>query len=302
MADGQVQTLPYTGAAQQAGVFDPWANDALAKFKQEGQAELERTQNKIEANNRKIQELQAQGSGEWVHYRNENVHLQNHARDMKLKAEGMERDGSPFKPEFHSLIDPSTGKLHQQYQANIAGLDPASWEAYQKYRTEGLREAGALSPWAKLQMEKQAAEQAQARDQAARQAMTAQSQAMSQLAMRGGLGGGARTSLAKGLGRDLLTQRQATARQGIMERLGISSEDERSRQQALQSLAGTEADIGKYNKQLEAQQTQFNLQNLLRDVEGRRAYEMGTYSEQMKKWAAERQAQATERSGGGGGK
>lgn len=216
----------------------------------------------------------------------------------RMAAQGLNPDGSPMAPEWESLIDPSTGKLRKEFQAELAGLDPTTWEGYSKFKGEALREGPSV--WANLQMQKQAAEELAQKEAAAKQGMAALSQGLGQLSMRGGLSGASRGRLAQQGMRDILAQKQQTGRQAMLNRLGISTTDEERRQQQLGQLMASEQDLGKFNKQLEGQVMQFNLNNLLRDIEGQRAHEMGTYQEQQKKWAAERQAQATERSGGGG--
>lgn len=214
----------------------------------------------------------------------------------RQRASGVNPDGTPISPEWTSLTDEETGQLLDQYK--LQGLDPSQWEAYQRIKQEGMRAPGQNSAWANIQLQKQGQEEAMARDAAAKQAMSGTAQAQSQLAMRGGLGSGASTSLAKDMQRQLLMQRQGVARQGIGARLDISSKDEAARQDQLGKLSGWEMDIGKANKNVE----QYNLQNLLKEAEGRRAWDQEQYKEKMKAWAAEKEAQASSGGGGGGGK
>ena len=214
----------------------------------------------------------------------------------RQKQSGLNPDGTPIAPEWVSLMDEESGQLLDQYK--ISQLDPTQWEAYQRMRQEGLRGPDQQSAWAKIQTQRQAAEEAAARDAAARQAMTGTAQAQAQLAMRGGLGSGAQTALARDMQRNLLSQRQGVQRQGIGARLDIAKQDEEARQRQLGQLAGWEQDLGKANKQVE----QYNLNNLLKEAEGRRAWEQQQYSEKMKAWAAEKEAAASGGGGGGGGK
>lgn len=214
----------------------------------------------------------------------------------RQKQSGLNPDGTPIAPEWVSLMDEESGTLLDQYK--ISELDPTQWEAYQRMRQEGLRGPDQQSAWAKIQTQRQAAEEAAARDAAAKQAMSGTAQAQAQLAMRGGLGSGAQTSLARDMQRNLLSQRQGVQRQGIGARLDIAKQDEEARQRSLSALTGYEMDIGKANKQVQ----QYNLNNLLKEAEGRRAWEQQQYSEKMKAWAAEKEAQASSGGGGGGGK
>lgn len=214
----------------------------------------------------------------------------------RQKQAGQNPDGSAIAPEWTSLVDDESGQLLEQYR--LAELDPTKWDAYQMIRSENLRGAGVPSAWSKMQMEKQAVEEATAKDAAARQAMSGNAQAMAQLQMRGGMGAGANTSLAKDMQRQLLAQRQGVNKQGMLSRLNIGTQDEEMRQKGLAQLTGYEMDIGKQNKAVQ----QYNLQNLLKEAEGQRAWDQEQYKEKMKAWAAEKEAAATSSGGGGGGK
>lgn len=223
-------------------------------------------------------------------------------KDADLKAQGLNPDGSPMRPDWQSLIDPKTGKLLSQYDLNISQLDPSQWQGYQQYKSEALRAPGSQSPWAAIQLQKQQADELAAKSGAAQQATANNNQAYSGLAMHGGVSNGAQQMLALQNQRNLMGARQGVANTGMMNRLGIQTTDEANREAQLQNLMGSEQNIGQFNKTLEANQGQYNINNLLQENQGQRAFQMGTYDEQMKKWAADRQAQATERSGGGGGK
>lgn len=213
-------------------------------------------------------------------------------------AQGLNPDGSPKRPEWQSLIDNTTGQLQSQYQLNVAALDPTQWEGYSKYKQEALRTGP--SAWATLALQKQSAEEAQARDAAAKQSLAGLSQGYSQLASRGGLSGGARAQLALQGNRNMLLAGQDVGRTAMLNRLGISKDDESNRVAQLGQLTNYETDIGKYNKTLEGKQKEFNLNNVLREVEGQRSFDMDLYKERMRDIAASRQAEATRNSGGGG--
>lgn len=298
-----VQTKPIT-TQQQA--FDPWAQDDVRANQQRQQvAQLQAQANQVR---QQMLSLPNPAHGGWGDPAgSQRQVLQKQLDDLQYqidiankRAEGVNPDGSAIAPEWRSLIDPETGKLRSLYQLELQGLDPTQWEGYSRMRQEALRAPGTKSAWAELQMQKQAAEEANARDAAARQASSGQSAALAQLAMRGGVGSGARTRVASQMAKDLLGQRQAVARQGIMSRLGISTEDEQARQRGLENLSRSEMDIGKINKEIEGKVTGYNLQNLMKEIEGRRAWEQEQYKEKMRAWASEKQAQATESSGGGG--
>lgn len=220
-------------------------------------------------------------------------------RDEDLRTQGLNPDGSPIATSWNPLTD-STGQLQDLYRLNIKGLDPTQMEGYSKYKQEALRTGP--SAWANMQTQQQNNQAQIDKASAAQQAMSGNSQAMSGLAMRGGLSGGARTSLARSSQRDLLGARQKIAQQQGINRLALQSTDEQNRIQQLGQLAGTEQQMGQYNKTLEATQADKNIQNLLGEVQGKRAFEQNKYNEQMRAWAANKQADATAHSGGGGGK
>lgn len=301
-------------AENQTQVYDPWNDSATNARKAAAQQQLQQLQAS------RAQLLQARTQALMQAQQNTNMLLQpnwqqsvtqpydaqisqidSQISQTNNQMSGTNADGTPIAPEWRSLVDPETGQLRSQYQLKIDALDPTKWEGYSKFKGEALRDAGTQSEWAKIASAKQMQEEAMARDAAARQAMTGQAQALSQLQMRGGMASGARGRAAMMGARDLMMARQGVGREGIMARLGISQQDETSRQDQLSKLMSSETDIGKANKELEARTGQYNLGNLLREIEGRKAWEQDQYKEKMKQWASEREAQATERSGGGGG-
>lgn len=146
------------------------------------------------------------------------------------------------------------------------------------------------SPWYKMALQKQESEQAQLMDQAARQQAGALAGARSQLAMRGGLGGGAvermATAGAEGLTNLLQQQRQA----GAVERgqLGMQGADLASR-------------IGQFNIGAENLAQAQNVQNRIADLQAQNARDILQYQELMKMKGAEATAEGIRKSKGGGG-
>lgn len=146
------------------------------------------------------------------------------------------------------------------------------------------------SPWYKMALEKQGAEQSQLMDQAARQQAGALAGARSQLAMRGGLGSGAAermaTAGAEGLTNLLQQQRQA----GAVERgqLGMQGADLASR-------------IGQFNVGAENVAQAQNVQNRIADLQAQNARDILQYQELMKMKGAEATAEGIRKSGGGKG-
>jgi hypothetical protein len=96
------------------------------------------------------------------------------------------------------------------------------------------------SAWANLQTQQQQLGEQTALDQSAKAQSGSMANAMSNLAMRGGVGGGASMRAARQSAQDQALAAQGVRRQGQMDRLGISTADEQMRQQALSQLPGAE--------------------------------------------------------------
>lgn len=215
-----------------------------------------------------------------------------------MAAQGLNPDGSPIRKDWQSLVDPATGKLKEGYTMDIKALDPTTMEGYQKYKQEALRTGP--SAWAGLQNQQQDYAAQATKEAAARQAMSSMNQGNSNLAMHGGLSAGAMGLAARASGRDLLNSRQAAARNATTNKMGIATTDEQNRIGQLANLSASEQSLGQFNKTLEGKQQEYNIGNLLQEEQGKRSYNDLTYQEQMKKWAAAKQADATSHSGGGG--
>lgn len=224
---------------------------------------------------------------------------QEQQRAKAMLAQGLNPDGSPIRPEYQSLLDPKTGLMKDPYQLKTEQLDPTKWEGYQKYKKDALTDGP--STWAQLMLQKQGLEESQAKQSAATQAMAGMAQARGALGMRGGLSSGARERIALQGQRNLLQGRQQVGMQGSVNRLGIGVQDQTNRTNMLGNVMTSEVDLGKYNNTLANKSQEFNLMRALEEKRAGDSQTMEVYNEQMKKWAAERQAQATEKSGGGGG-
>jgi hypothetical protein len=218
----------------------------------------------------------------------------------RLAEQGMNPDGTPMTPEYETWLDPETGMLKDQYKINLDELllDPSAMAGYSAMQEEATREGP--SKWADLAMEKSQVEEAALRDAAMRQAMSAEAQARSGAAMRGGLTGGASGVIGRDIGREMLRQRQETARQGQLGRLGILGEDEKNRLNMLGTFAGLESDVGKFNVGMQAKAQEFDITRALEEKRLAHQSELDAWKQEMANIAAEKQASATEKAGGGG--
>lgn len=184
------------------------------------------------------------------------------------------------------------------------------------------------SPWAKLQLAKQGIEEKGALENVGAQSAGARAEAESNLAMRGGLSGGARERLSQGAMSNAVLGGQGVRRAGELSRLGIQTTDELNRQNLLQQLPGMElaqlnpelqkatylsgveqtqnaADIAnqmanratgiagqQFNIQQGTEAQKFNTQAALNDILQKRAYDIGQYGEGMKAYAAQKTGEA----------
>lgn len=155
---------------------------------------------------------------------------------------------------------------------------------------QGIREIATAKPgtslWEKMMLERQGLEESSQRDALDRGAASSRAMGFSDLARRGGASSGARLSLARSSLRDLMAGRQDLNRAGMGQRLGIGTQAEQNRVGALGNLAGMEEGASK-----------LNIQNLLTQKRLEDAAKLGKYGEEMRGWAANKQADATANSG-----
>lgn len=224
---------------------------------------------------------------------------QERQRVENLRKQGLNPDGSPIAPERESLLD-EQGKLQQQYQLNLQQLDPSKLEGYNLIKQLATEQgpskyAQRAQDLAKYNMQNQL-------EAGAAQAASAQAQAQNQLAMRGGVSSGSRERMAQQGSRDLLGARQGAYRGFGQSALDIAAQDEAMKRQALSQFGEAEGRIASGNLGLQNQASQYNLKTLLGEKEAANAWKQQKYQAQLDKWASEKQADATAKSGGGGGK
>ncbi len=206
-------------------------------------------------------------------------------------------EAQPTQPGYQQVYDPLSMAFAPEVQKRLdaLALDTRGLEAF---RNEALRRGP--SSWAKLSTRKQFAEEADARDRAKQEARSSQAQAEADLAMRGGLSGGARERLTAGGARNLLAMSQDVGRQGGLNRMQIGINDEQNRISQLGMLPGMEnsnlqAQLQKENLWENARQS--DLQRTQAENERRNQWNQMLYQQQMQAWASNRQAQATENAG-----
>lgn len=226
----------------------------------------------------KVQPVQV-GSEEWL--AQEERKRQNELAQAE-NAMAVKMAGAPDRPEWESLLGKDgmmRDNLQLQNQLNTGYLD--------QMRQDNLRGADTPSAWRNL-MEQNV--QRQAGDASAN--MQAQgTNAMSNLAMMGGLRSGSAERMASKFG-----NQAALAQQNVLgQRLNLDVQDEQMRQQGLQNLGQMELGAAQYQTGVQ----QANIGNVLNENLQKRAENINAYNEQMRAWASERTAAATPSSGGG---
>lgn len=215
----------------------------------------------------------------------------------------------PKKPEYGTIRQPSgelqdwfksqAGEMISPYAKQLSDEELKALPRLQQYASSTER-----SPWASLMFQRQGIDEMAARDQAQNQGAQAAASAWNQAAMRGGVTGGQRERGAISSSLNTANNLAEIGRQGQTARLGIDTQEAQDRLSVLKSLPGFElqkAELLGRAKERDINQVnnanELNIGRRLQDVQGKNAYDLGTYSENMKAWAAERTAQAQEKSG-----
>lgn len=159
--------------------------------------------------------------------------------------------------------------------------------AYVQSNKQGTANLVTASPWANMGTSQQANDQAASLAGSAGIQSGALGQAQSNLAMRGGLGGGASSRLGRTSVDNMALSQQGINRQGLSDSLGAK-------------MAG--ADMTSATAQNNAGITQanqaFNTQGNLKNLQGQNAYELAKYGGSMKGFGAGQTANAIAASGG----
>lgn len=221
----------------------------------------------------------------------------------KLASQGKNPDGSPMDLKFNQLVNMNTGRLAPQFQLQAqpdVAVDRAAQDAI---RSRAMTEGD--SPWAKMMLEKQALEQATSRDNMVQSGASQSAQARNQMAMRGGVTGGASERLAKSNLRSQMMEQNKLARQGSMDQMGIRIQDDQTKQGLLKDTVGYDfqnADLGLKNRQYSTDVNKTNITAALADIEAKRGFDMEQYKSKMSAWGAGKTADAQRAASKGGKK
>lgn len=216
----------------------------------------------------------------------------------EMKAQGLNPDGSPIRPEYDSILNPD-GTLPDNLKYNPTLIDPSSLEGYNMIKEIANKGIGE-SDFANILKQQNNMNRENNIDAASRQGAAGTRMAINNLATRGGVSSGARERIAAGGARDLTMAKQGAYRDASTNLLDILKADTARKDNATKQFAEAEGKISFANNDLTNNASQYNLENILKDRAGRNDWNMDTYKSQLDKWGANKQAEATRRSGGGG--
>ena len=194
--------------------------------------------------------------------------------------------------------DPSRLYIGDRVQGLLGNVQEPDMRGLEANRQEAMRTG--LGKGSLLAMEKNKLDEAQQRDFMARNTAGEAAGARSQLAMRGGLGGGQATSINKGAIRAGLAGQQKIGADAASGRLQIGMQDEANRLNQLGNLGAIENQYAKtglekakigaqgYSNDASIYQSQLNNQN---------NWNRANYQDAMTLYGAEKTAQATANSG-----
>lgn len=243
------------------------------------------SQAEIDAANQ--EKLRAQRASEFQGFYNENYHtpdgrsytdfanVQDLGKAIGHNLTQSEIESGIVAPQFG---DTSLTDANGNLKSNFA-FDPTKSDAYNTLNTQ----ANSVGPTqvAQSQLNAQKIDEGNLQQHTAQQGLSQLAQNQAMLAQTGGLSSGARERGAVSAGKNALLQRQQVGMQGNQARAGILSNDANLKQNALQSVEGT---------QLGAQQT--NLGNLVQNQQNNALFNANAYNQQMAAWGAGKTANA----------
>jgi hypothetical protein len=192
----------------------------------------------------------------------------------------------PERPDFESLLGHNKllpSQLQTSRYSDTSGLDA--------FKQRALNPG--TSTWASMLLKRRGLEQANALQDASARTASGAADARSQIAMRGGLTGGAAERIAKSTGRDQMKAAQDIRRQGEISNYDILTNDAQEKDKMMGQLPGMQLQQAQFG----ADADKFNITNSLAEKRAKDIADLQAYHEKMSGWAAGRQANATENSG-----
>lgn len=231
--------------------------------------------------------------------------------DLNVKNTQVVDENGNVRDQYKSGFD----SLLPQYQTELDKIN-LNTDALQKLRERALGSGD--SAWLQLQKANLQNSLGDMRDSATAQQGTGYANTLSSLARSGGLSGGASERAARQNSSDYNKARQQIARYGSSEANNLAIKEDEMKTQMLGQVQGLESQalqpqimksqamLGQMGREqdLGFNSNQNNIQRALDELAQKRQFDMQTYSEQMKEYAADRTAFAQANAGGkkGGGK
>lgn len=212
-----------------------------------------------------------------------------------------------LRSPYNLPIDPNTGLLQSQYLLSDQYDTPYN-QVLAQYREKALLPEDQQSAAAKVLQEQLGLQTSGQLENAQIANANNAAAARGQQARQGGISSAIMANLNRSSQKDLNRSLQDIRAQSAQAGLGITAQDLQNRQGLLQNLLGEESSNRAYlsgrqgtNIQNSLQAVGTNISNSLNEQNFQRQLAEQQYEEQMKAWAAGKQAQATAGSGGGGG-
>lgn len=203
----------------------------------------------------------------------------------------------PFEPTY-SKPDPNQYNIGGKTRAGLANVGDPDMSGLQAYKNEALRTGP--SKGSMLAMDRIRMDDIAGRDRAAKSAAGEAANARSNLAMRGGIGSGARERVARDAIRGGLASSQDVSRTTANNNSQTMMNDEGNR---LNMLSGLGEQQNSYMKiplekaRIQATADQTDASNYMKTNSEQNAWNRDMWGQKMQGWAANRTANATENSG-----
>lgn len=201
-------------------------------------------------------------------------------------------DGSPIRPGFETYINPNTGFIHGNYEADFNPDTQALNEIQKRALSTGP------SAWQTQALAQQGLEEQGQRQNLQQQGASSEAGARAALASKYGLSPAAQQRLALQNQKSQMSGLQNIGFQGSQARGNIGLQDEQMKNQFLNELPGMQNQLA----QGQTAAREYNVTNTLNEKNLQNAANLSAYGDQMRAWASGKQADAQANAGGGGKK
>lgn len=205
------------------------------------------------------------------------------ARNAAYQQAADYRNGAPrpAQIQWNPIYDPMSMADHTQ-------IDPSGLQAF-----KGQALSKGPSQWATQANAQQEALSKNALDMGAKSVVGQGATARSQLAMRGGLSGGARERVAMEGQNNFMNMAQGVGQQKSTNQMQIGMNDQQNKLQMMSQLPGMQQNAA----QFQSNQNQFNTGAQMANNQSRNAFDLGQYQSQMAAYGAGQTAAATAQAG-----